>query len=597
MDFNEIYDDEPVQETVKWEIMRRLLGYLRPYKVQVGQTMGLMLLVIGVELFNPYFMKLAIDRFITARDIGGLLGLAFAALLVNLAAMGCARRRIRIMAGVTNEILLTIRQDLYRHIQKLPFSFFDSRPIGKILARIIGDVNSLNDLFNNSVTHFLPDLATMAAVIGIMLAMNPALAGVALLTVPVLGLCFMVIQGVSHRRWRIYRHKTANVNAFTHENFSGIRVVQSFTAESRTYRSFANLLRASMSAFLRAVRLNDLLWPLVELSWGVSTIAIFWYGIRLLDTGTISIGLLVAFSGYLSLFWNPVMNISNFYNTLVSNMSGAERIFEIMALEPAIRDRADAGGLPKIRGEVIFKDVSFGYTPGQVVLDRVSFKVRPGETIALVGPTGAGKTSIVSLLSRFYEVNAGEILVDGFNINAVTLESLRSQLGIVMQDTFLFSGSIKDNIRYGRLDAADEEIVAVARAVHAHDFIMKLPHGYETDVNERGSRLSFGQRQQIAFARALLADPGVLILDEATAGVDTQTERLIQQGIEKLLTGRTAFVIAHRLSTIRKADRIMVVDDGRIRESGTHDQLFRAGGLYAQLVQAQYRFLDEEIPQ
>lgn len=595
MDF-EIYDDEPVRETVKWTVIRRLFEYLRPYKVQVGQTLALMGLVIVVELFNPYFMKLAIDRFIAGRDIGGLLRLGTVAVAVNLAAMAGARYRIRIMAAVSSEILLTIRQDLYRHIQKLPFSYFDNRPVGKILARVIGDVNSLNDLFTNSVTHFLPDLATMAAVIGIMIAMNPALAGVALLTVPVLGLGFLLIQGVSHRRWRIYRHKIASVNAFTHENFSGIRVVQSFTAESRTARKFAGLLKVSMNAFIRAVRLNDLLWPMVELSWGVSTMAIFWYGVRLLETGTISIGLLVAFSGYLSLFWNPVMNISNFYNSLVANMSGAERIFEIMALELAIQDRKDARTLPKIRGEVVFKEVTFSYVPGQVVLDRVSFQVRPGETVALVGPTGAGKTSIVNLLCRFYELDAGAILVDGYPVNTVTLESLRSQFGMVLQDTFLFSGSIRDNIRYGRLEATDEEVVAAARAVHAHEFIMKLPHGYATDVNERGSRLSFGQRQQIAFARALLADPGILILDEATAGVDTETERLIQQGIQKILAGRTAFVIAHRLSTIRQADRILVVAEGRIREAGTHDQLLRAGGLYARLYETQYRFLDEGVP-
>jgi ATP-binding cassette subfamily B multidrug efflux pump len=595
MPINNFRDDEITQETIKTDIIKRLAGYLKPHRQKVLLTLLLMLVVIGIDLLNPYFMKLAIDRYIKNRDIPGLVLLGLGVAGINLAALYCARQRIRIMAGVTNQILLTIRQELYTHIQKLPFQFFDSRPVGKILARIIGDVNSLNDLFTNSVTNLIPDLTTIIAVIIIMVIMNARLAMVALLTLPLLMVFLGAIQISSHQRWRFHRKKTSNLNAFTHENFSGIRVVQSFTAEAKTRGIYEELLHQHRQSFLRAVRLNDLFWPAVELSWGVGTIAVFWFGVRLLNTGSITIGLLVAFSGYTSMFWNPVMNLSNFYNTLISNLSGAERIFEIMAIAPTITNAAEAKILPHLHGEVLFDQVTFGYEPGQVVLDQISFTVKPGETIALVGPTGVGKTSIINLICRFYDVTAGAILLDGYNIKDVTLESLRSQLGIVLQDTFLFSGSIRENIRYGRLDATDPEIEAAAQAVHADGFIRQLEHGYDTMVNERGSRLSFGQRQQIAFARALLADPRILILDEATAGIDTQTERLIQRGIEKLLTGRTAFVIAHRLSTIRNADRIMVIDGGTIRECGNHDELLQKQGLYYQLYMAQYQFLNEEI--
>ncbi|MGD9155183.1 MAG: ABC transporter ATP-binding protein [Bacillota bacterium] len=593
MPINNFRDDEISQETIKLEIIKRLLSYLLPYRKAVFCIISLMLTVVGINLLNPFFLKLALDHYIKNRDLQGLLFLGLGMAGLNLAALYCARQRIRIMAGVTNQILLTIRQELYTHIQKLPFHFFDSRPVGKILARIIGDVNSLNDLFTNSVTTLVPDLVTIGSVMVIMLTMHARLALAALLSLPLLMVFLCLIQVVSHQRWRIHRKKTSNLNAFTHENFSGIRVVQSFTAEAKTRGVYQELLHQHRQSFLRAVRLNDLFWPAVELSWGVGTIAVFWYGVKLLNTGSISIGLLVAFNSYTGMFWNPVMNISNFYNALISNLSGAERIFEIMAIDPTITDKATARILPPLKGEVIFNQVTFGYEPGQVVLDQISFKVQPGETIALVGPTGVGKTSIINLIARFYDTTEGAVLLDGYNVKEVTLESLRSQLGIVLQDTFLFSGTIRENIRYGRLDATAAEIEAAARAVHADGFICRLENGYETVVNERGSRLSFGQRQQIAFARALLADPRILILDEATAGIDTQTERAIQQGLETLLKGRTAFVIAHRLSTIRNADRIMVIDAGKIRECGNHEELLRKRGLYYQLQMAQYQFINE----
>lgn len=597
MPVNAIKDDEELRETMNGATIGRLLKYLKPYKPQVVQVIVLMMLAIGTDLLNPYFMKLAIDNYIAKRDFSGLIWLGLIMIAIKLGAWICTRVRILKMAGVTNKILLTIRQELYAHIQKLSFSFFDSRPVGKILARIIGDVNSLNDLFTNSVTNLIPDLVTIVAVMVIMISMNLQLALVSFITLPFLIIMMSYIQIFSHKRWQIYRKKVSNTNAFTHENFSGIRVVQSFTAESRTSKNFSELLKDSLQAFINAVRLNDCFWPLVALSEGAGTIAVIWFGVQMLHTGTITIGLLVAFVGYITMFWRPIMEISNFYNTLVSNISGAERIFEIMDIEPQIQDVTGAGILPPIRGEVTFKNVCFGYEEDQSVLKDINFQVKPGETVALVGPTGAGKTSIINLISRFYQPQSGAVLIDGHDIREVSLDSLRNQIGIVLQDTFLFSGSIRDNIRYGKLDAGDAEIIAAAKAVRAHDFIMKLEKGYDTDVNERGARLSFGQRQQISFARALLADPRILILDEATAGIDTHTERLVQQGIAKLLAGRTAFVIAHRLSTIQNADRIMVIDGGRIVESGTHESLLREKGVYYQLFMAQYKFLnDSEEP-
>ncbi|WP_058485567.1 ABC transporter ATP-binding protein [Defluviitalea phaphyphila] len=590
---NNYKEDEKLEEKLNIEIITRLLSYLKDYKLEVIKTLMFMGVVIAAELLNPYFLKIGIDHYILKKDIKGLFLLGGLIVLANLIAMFCSRKRIMIMSRVSNKILLTIRQNLYTHIQSLSFSFFDNRPVGKILARIIGDVNSLNELFTNSVTNLIPDLIKIITVVVIMMSMNFKLALISLTTLPFLLITMFIVQIVSRRRWQIFRKKNSNMNAYTHEDFSGIRVVQSFTLEEHTSNVFYKLLSDVKNSFVDAVKMNDLFWPLTEISWGIGSVIVFWFGVNMLNTGDITVGLLVAFTGYISIFWQPIVNISNFYNTLITNMAGAERIFEILDIQPEIKDSKNAYPLPKIKGNVTFKNVSFSYDEEKLILNNINFHVNAGETIALVGPTGAGKTTIVNLISRFYENQKGKILIDGHDINSVTIESLRSQMGIMTQDTFMFSGTIKDNIRYGKLDATDEEIVKAAKAVCAHDFIIKLEKGYDTNVNERGSRLSVGQRQLIAFARTLLADPRILILDEATSSIDTKTERLIQKGIEKLLYGRTAFVIAHRLSTIQNADRIMVIDDGEIKEMGNHEELIKQRGLYYELFNAQFKFIKE----
>ena len=594
MPINIVREDEELRESLNITLIRRLLTYLRPYTAEVIKTLLLMAAVIVVELFNPYMLKLGIDKYIAEGDWKNLFVLGGVMIVANIVAVVCSRLRMLIMGRVSNNIILTIRQQLYSHIQKLSFSFFDSRPTGKILSRIIGDVNSLNDVFANSVTSLVPELVKIVAVVVIMMVMNYRLGIVALITLPFMLVVFFFISTASRKRWQMHRKKSSNLNAFTHEDFSGIRVVQSFAAEQETSSTFLQLCNEWRDSFVRAVRINDFFWPTTEMSWGIGTILVFWFGSRMIETGNITPGLLVAFSGYVSMFWQPIMNISNFYNQLVTNMAGAERIFEILDIEPDIKARPDAKPLPEIKGDVSFRNVTFGYDEGQEVLKDVTFDVPAWQTVALVGSTGAGKTTIVNLISRFYEVTSGEVLIDGHNVNDVTLESLRSQIGVMPQDTFLFSATIMENIRYGKLDATDEEVIEAAKAVSAHDFIMKLEKGYQTEVNERGTRLSAGQRQLIAFARALLANPRILILDEATASIDTHTERLVQQGIQKLLEGRTSFVIAHRLSTIRNADRIMVVEEGGIAESGTHEELIRLRGQYYNLYTSQFRFPEDE---
>lgn len=550
----------------------------------------LLLVTLFITLATPLMIELAIDTYVANSDAAGLCRLAAVGLLLFLVHMVCTRCWMRMMADVTNKVLLTIRSQLYEHIQTLSFHFFDSRPTGKILARVIGDVNSLKDVLSDSVTKLLPDLLTVAGVACIMLVKSWRLALAALLTLPFLVAGMFLIQISAHKLWQIHRKKNSNLNAFIHESFSGIRIVQSFAAEPERQQDFERCAMEYRDSFIDAVRIGDTFGALVEITWGVGGFLLYFIGIRIIGADEIGIGTFLAFSTYLGMFWSPIRNLSSFYNKIVTNISAAERIFDILDTPAEITSLPGSTALPPVKGEVRFEHVSFAYPdePDKPVLENISFTVQPGETIALVGPTGAGKTTIVSLISRFYDVTDGRICIDGFDTRHVTLESLRRQMGVMTQDTFLFTGTVRENICYGKSDATEEEMIIAAKAVNAHDFIMKMEHGYDTVISERSSQLSIGQRQLLAFARTMLSDPRILILDEATSSIDTHTELLVQSGIAAMLQNRTSFIIAHRLSTIRGASRIFYVDGKQILESGSHEELMAKKGAYYRLYQSQF---------
>ena len=586
MSVNSYKEDEHSTGTSKRNTLKRLFSYLLFYKKKITFVLVIMGFCVVVSLLNPLFMEYAIDNDITSGNMSGLVRLILAAAVLNLLMVAGIRLRMYLMADITNSILVTIRQELYTHIQTLDFNFFDSRPTGKILSRIIGDINSLKDVLGNFVTTMIPDLLTVIAVAGIMLVKNPPLALAALCSLPLMALGMWLIQTISHKRWQIFRKKASNLNAFIHEDISGIRVIQSFTAEQETAETFRELVKEHRHSFIRACRMNDSLGSIIDFSWGLGVAAMYFVGIRILGTDQVSLGTFIAFGTYIGMFWSPIMNLSNFYNQIITNLAAAERIFEVLDTKPEITDENDYV-MPPMKGDVVFQNVCFSYDNKVNVLQNVSFHIHPGEAIALVGPTGAGKTTIVNLISRFYDVQKGAVLIDGIDVRSVTTLSLRSQMGIMTQDNFLFTGTIRDNIRYGRLDATDDEIIAAAKAVHAHEFIMKLEKGYDTELKERGGGLSVGQKQLLAFARTMISDPSILILDEATSSIDTNTELLVQEGIETLLQGRTSFVIAHRLSTIQKADRIFVIDQGGILEEGNAHELLEKKGAYYRLHMAQ----------
>lgn len=579
--------DETQVKKSNFETMPRLFKYLFKYKGRIAVVLLMMAFGTMVDLLNPLLNERAIDNYIIPGDVAGLIRIVCLGAVLNLLAVGAIKLRMFVMAKTSNKVIQEIRQQLYDHIQTLDLAFFDSRPSGKILARIIGDTNSLKDIIENAVTTFIPNIITVIAVSIIMFVKNWKLALAALCSTPFLIVGVFLISIMAEKHWKAKRQKSSNMNAFINEDLSGIKIIQSFQAEKETDKTFQELVWDDRKEFIRAVRWCDGFGSWIDLCWSVGTAGLYLCGILLLGIENVSIGTYIAFGSYVGMFWQPIMNLSNFYNQFINAASGAERIFEIMDTPQTICNKENAIEVEDIKGDVQFKDVTFGYDEVKVLKD-VSFDVKAGETIALVGPTGAGKSTIVNLISRFYDIDSGELLIDGNNIKDLKLDSLRTKMGVMTQDNYIFSGTIRDNIMYGKLDATEEEMIAAAKAVHAHDFISKLEKGYDTPLTARGGELSNGQRQLLAFARTMLSKPRILILDEATSSIDTKTELLVQDGIASMLKGRTSFVIAHRLSTIQNADRIFVVDKQGILESGTPAELMAKKGEYYKLRQAQF---------
>lgn len=587
------YDvDEELVSVFRMKDLIRLLRYMKPYKLTIVVTVMLMLIASIANLLGPVLVQDAIDNRIPDKDINGLiiLSVIFAVTLIVNAI--CFKFRVRLMSTIGNNIVKKIREDIFYKLQELPFSYYDSRPHGKILVRVLNYVNSLSDLLSNGFINFITDMFTLVCIVVFMLFINVKLTLVSLLGLPPLIITIMFIKNIQRRNTQALSMKQSNLNAYIHESICGVKVTQSFAREKKNESIFRELSIAYRKAWMKFTKSNFILWPIID-TISTSGVAVLYFAGIIWIQG-VSVGVLIAFISYIWRFWQPIANMGNFYNAMINAMAYLERIFETIDEEPAISNLPGATEMPQVKGQVEFKNVGFTYDveAGNKILDNINFKVGQGSTIALVGPTGAGKSTVINLLSRFYDVQEGEVLIDGINIRNVTLGSLRSQMGVMLQDTFLFSGTVMSNIKYARPDATDEEAIQAAKTVCAHDFIMNLKEGYDTEINERGTRLSIGERQLISFARALLADPRILILDEATSSIDTRTELALQNGLQRLLKGRTSFIIAHRLSTIKNADCIMYIDSGSIVERGTHEELLALKGHYYKLYNSQFSVLE-----
>ena len=581
--------DEEESGKLSWSLVKSFAPYARPYGAAALVSAVLMLVYTFANLANPYLIGLVIDSYINRGNLGGLSVMCIILLAVSVVQWLAQYWQVWTMSWAGQGMLYSLSAEMFAHLQRLSLSFYDRTEVGRVMSRLQSDIAVLETMLSSGLLSILGSLVALVGIVAIMISMSPLLALLSFAVLPVMFVIAAFWQRYAQRSFRRTRAAISLVNSTLQENISGMRVIQSLAREERNRQEFDDLNKYNLDTNLEASLISALILPLVEVVAAVAIALVVVYGGILVSKGHLEVGVLVAFTLYINRFFDPIRDLSQQYTQLQRSGVALERINQIMDIPVEVKDKPDAGVLPDITGTVEFRHVAFGYEPDVLVLRDFDLRIEAGKTVAIVGPTGAGKSTIAGLLQRFYDVQGGQVLIDGVDVRDVTQNSLRKQIGMVLQEPFLFFGSIRDNVRYGRLEASDDEVEEAARAVGAHDLILNLPAGYETQIRERGQNLSVGQRQLISFARALLADPRVLILDEATANIDTLTELLVQQGLRRLMAGRTALVIAHRLSTIKHADMIVVLQAGRIVETGTHEQLLTRGGAYAALYAMGFR--------
>ena len=577
------------------EIFARLLRYLTPYKKWIAIITFAVIVTSVTGIASPYILgREIISKYILKGDLYGLQAIILVFMGIQIANWAANTIRIYGLGKVGQSLLLKMRTDLFSHLQRLSFSFFDRSDSGDLISRVTNDTDAIGEAFTSGLVQVSSDMLSLLMIVIVMFSIDIRLSLASMTVVPLILVAAILFNSKFRAAYRMQRTKISTVTSKLQEGISGIREIQSFTRERDMMEDFKTANLENFQANLQATKVWGSFFPTIQLIQTLGTGIVILYGGWLAFNGMLgpmeeAIGTLITFIMYVGMFFGPIFDLANFYNTVQSSLAAAERIFRILDIEPEIKDDIDAIEIPRIEGEIEFRDVTFGYRPENPVLHDVSFHVKPKETIALVGPTGAGKSTIIKLLCRFYDPQSGQILIDGYDVKKVKLKSLRRQMGIVLQETFLFSGTIIDNIRYGKPEATDEEVIAAAKLVGAHEFIEKLPDGYYTKIGEGGVGLSVGQKQLVSFARALLRDPAILILDEATSSIDPYTDLLIRKAMKTLLKDRTSIIIAHRLSTVRDVDRILVIDDGRIVEEGSHEELIKKGGLYSYLYKMQFK--------